>query len=60
MKTEQQIIDSIEKVRKGLYRTIDTLKVDLVNEKYDEASETCYTILANILALEAAKRILEK
>ncbi|MFI5157675.1 MAG: hypothetical protein ACHQF4_02355 [Sphingobacteriales bacterium] len=59
MKTEQQIIDSIEKVRKGLYNTINTLKNDLVQERYDEASETCYTILANILALEAAKRIID-
>lgn len=45
MKTEQQIIDSIEKVRKGLYATIDTLKNDLIQEKYDDASETCFTIL---------------
>lgn len=59
MKSEQQIIDSIEKVRKGLFNTIDTLKNDLVQERYDEAAETCYTILANILALEAAKRIIE-
>jgi len=59
MKTEQQIIDSIEKVRKGLHATIDTLKNDLVQEHYYDASETCYTILANILALEAAKRIID-
>lgn len=59
MKTEQQIIDSIEKVRKGLYATIDTLKNNLVQENYNNASETCYTILANILALEAAKRIID-
>lgn len=59
MKTEQQIIDSIEKVRKGLFNTIDTLKNDLVQESYNDASETCYTILANILALEAAKRIID-
>jgi hypothetical protein len=59
MKTEKQITDSIDKVKLSLQHTVETLKQEVDRYDWAEAQETCFTLLVNIAALEAAERILK-
>jgi hypothetical protein len=59
MKTEKQITDSIDQVKLSLQRTVETLKSEVDRYEWDAAQDTCFTLLVNMAALEAAERILK-
>lgn len=59
MKTEKQITDSIDQVKLSLQRTVETLKSEVDRAEWDDAQDTCFTLLVNMAALEAAERILK-
>ena len=59
MKTEQEIKDGINKVIPNIKKMVEELKEHILNENWDDAQETCFTILVNVAALEAAERVLE-
>ncbi len=58
MKTEKQIKDGIDKVKESMLKMVDSLANEIEAEEYYNASETCFSIMANVCALEAAVRIL--
>lgn len=59
MKTEAEIRASIDKVQSGLKRTVETLSEEIEAGDWADASETLFTLIANVSALEATERMLK-
>jgi len=59
MKTEQEITESIEKVRRNIEPIFKKALYQFQDGDYNDCSETLHTLIVNVVALEAAQTIID-